>query len=100
MHPSMHTCHEVDWCWSAASAYGASACATADARLLLPFCTAEKEYEALLLKYLRDQGKPVKLATVGSAVKRPTGVPKMKPFLAERPKAFKVDDTEGTVSLA
>ncbi len=61
---------------------------------------AEKEYEAALLKYLREQGKPVKLATLGSAVKRPTAVAKMKPFLSARPKAFKIDDNESTASLA
>jgi hypothetical protein len=89
--------HSCVCAWASASAWGkqvGSCC------LPLPFCAAEMEYEASLLKYLRDQGKPVKLATLGSAVKRPTAVPKMKPFLATRPKAFKIDDTEGTVSLA
>jgi hypothetical protein len=62
---------------------------------------AEKEYEQLLLTFLKAEGKPVKLATVGSKVKKPASLPiKMKAFCQERPKVFNIDAANDTIAPA
>jgi hypothetical protein len=78
-------------------------CPTPDPRRLprAPAPRADKEYEQALLTFLKAEGKPVKLATVGSKVKKPPAVPqKMKAFVQERPKLFKIDAANDTISPA
>jgi hypothetical protein len=55
------------------------------------------EFEAKVKETIRAKG-PMSIAQLGSAVKRPAGVPKLKKFLDDS-KAFKLD-ANMTVSLA
>ena len=56
------------------------------------------QYAGLLKAYLQQKG-PTKLAVLGSAVKRPATVPKLKGFLSSQSR-FKYDATTDVVSLA
>jgi hypothetical protein len=62
------------------------------------FSTEEATYEAELKSYLKKHGA-TKLGVLGSQVKKPAGVPKMKKFLEERKAVFKLDVQSQTVSL-
>ena len=55
------------------------------------------EYEAKLKAALREHKGGMSMATLGSAVKRPAAVPKLKKFLEEHA-GFKLDE-KGNVSL-
>jgi len=61
--------------------------------------TNEKEYTAALKSYLKEHG-PSKLANLGSAVKRPAAVKKLKRYLAENTSVFSYDQSTDVVSLA
>jgi hypothetical protein len=57
-------------------------------------------YEAALVAHLAKQpGRTAKMPTLGSAVKKPAGVPKVSAFVRSRPALFRHDDREGTVTL-
>ncbi|KAG1657973.1 hypothetical protein FOA52_008033 [Chlamydomonas sp. UWO 241] len=57
-------------------------------------------YESSLVAHLSKQpGRTAKLPTLGSAVKKPAGVPKLAAFLRSRPAMFRSDEREGTVTL-
>ena len=60
--------------------------------------TNEKEYKNALKTFLKDNG-PSKLASLGSAVKRPPSVPKLKKFLASNTDAFGYNTSTDMVSL-
>lgn len=60
--------------------------------------TNEKEYKNALKIFLKDNG-PSKLASLGSAVKRPPSVPKLKKFLASNTDAFGYNTSTDMVSL-
>jgi len=60
--------------------------------------TNEKEYKDALKKFLKDNG-PTKLASLGSAVKRPPSVPKLKKFLASHASDFGYNTSTDIVSL-
>ncbi len=55
------------------------------------------DYEAKLKAALKEHQGSMSMATLGSAVKRPAAVPKLKKFLEEHA-AFKLDE-KGNVSL-
>jgi len=59
----------------------------------------EKEYTAALKSYLQQNG-PCKLGILGSKVKRPASVPKLKQFLTNNKERFNYNATTDTVSLA
>ena len=58
----------------------------------------EKEYEQQLKLYLKEHG-PSKLSNLGTAVKKPSSVPKLKRFLSTHAKTFSYNQSTDTVSL-
>jgi hypothetical protein len=79
---------------SAPARVGAAAAAAA-----APAPADAKAYEAALKAHIAAHG-PATLAALGSAVKRPPAVPKLKGFLVQRAGVFKYDQAADTVSLA
>jgi hypothetical protein len=61
--------------------------------------TNEKEYTAALKQYLVKNG-PSKLSALGTAVKRPASVPKLKKFLSTNASIFAYNQSTDTVSLS
>ena len=61
--------------------------------------TNEQEYTKALKEYLKENG-PSKLATLGSSIKRPPAVPKLKRFLSTHASDFVYNQSNDTVSLA
>ncbi|KAI8112677.1 hypothetical protein M9434_003998 [Picochlorum sp. BPE23] len=61
--------------------------------------TNEQEYTKALKEYLKENG-PSKLATLGSSIKRPPAVPKLKRFLSTHASDFVYNQKNDTVSLA
>lgn len=59
----------------------------------------EKEYKKALKNFLKENG-PSKLASLGSAVKRPKSVPKLKKFLASNAGEFSYNTSTDVVSLS
>lgn len=60
--------------------------------------TNEKEYKIALKTFLKENG-PSKIASLGSAVKRPAAVPKLKKFLAANTDDFNYNKSTDEVSL-
>jgi hypothetical protein len=60
----------------------------------------EKEYLEAVKAALQAAGQPIKLAALGSKVKRPPSAPKFKQFIDKHRGVFKYDKNNDTVALA
>mmetsp|Transcript_15403 Transcript_15403/g.40633 ORF Transcript_15403/g.40633 Transcript_15403/m.40633 type:complete len:376 (+) Transcript_15403:87-1214(+) len=60
----------------------------------------EQEYQAAVINYLRSQpNKTAPLAKIGTAVPRPSGVPKLGPWTKSKADIFKLDANNQNVTL-
>lgn len=81
-----------------AAGTSAKAPATAPPKVAAAVPSSSSDYLAALKAHL-SSGGPTKLAVLGSAVKRPPKVPKLKHFLEQHKSTFKYDAGNDTVSL-